>query len=66
MKSKAYLYLSALATVILGTLLHFTYQWSGRNPVIGIFSAVSESTWEHLKLLAIPMLLFLFPEYLCC
>ena len=58
MKSKAYLYLSALATVILGTLLHFTYQWSGRNPVI------SESTWEHLKLLAIPMLLFLFPEYL--
>ena len=38
--------LALLATVILGTLLHFTYQWSGRNPVIGIFSAVSESTWE--------------------
>lgn len=64
MKSKVYLYLSALATVILGTLLHFTYQWSGRNPAVGIFSAVNESTWEHLKLLAIPMLFFLFPEYL--
>lgn len=62
MKSKVYL--SALATVILGTLLHFTYQWSGRNPTVGIFSAVNESTWEHLKLLAIPMLFFLFPEYL--
>jgi len=47
-----------LFVLILGTLLHFTYDWSGNNPLIGIFSAVNESTWEHLKLSYYPMLLF--------
>ena len=43
--------------MILGTLLHFTYEWSGNNQFIASFSAVNESTWEHLKLLFFPMLL---------
>ena len=42
---------------ILGVLLHFTYAWSGRNAFVGIFSAVNESIWEHLKLIYFPMLL---------
>ena len=42
----------------LGTLLHFVYEWSGGNGVVGAFSAVNESTWEHMKLLFFPMLLF--------
>lgn len=41
---------------ILGVLLHFTYDWSGQNRLVGYFSAVNESTWEHLKLLFFPML----------
>lgn len=41
---------------ILGTLLHFTFKWSNENLIIGAFSAVNESTWEHLKLLFFPML----------
>lgn len=41
---------------ILGTLLHFTYEWSHNNAVVGLFSAVDESAWEHLKLLFFPML----------
>ena len=45
-------------TGILGTLLHFLYNWTGQNPVIGAFSAVNESIWEHMKLLFFPMLLF--------
>lgn len=45
-------------TWIIGTLLHFTYEWSGENVAVGIFSAVNESTWEHLKLTFFPMLLF--------
>lgn len=53
----------ALFTLILGTILHFTYNWSGKNPVIGIFSAVNESIWEHLKLLAFPMLFFSILEF---
>ena len=46
-----------------GTLLHFLYDWSGENPVIGAFSAANESIWEHMKLLFFPMLLFSFWEY---
>ena len=53
----------AIFTLIAGTLLHFTYEWSGENPLVGIFSAVNESTWEHLKLLFIPFLLFSIFEY---
>ena len=41
---------------VLGVLLHFTYEWSGNNPIVGLFSATNESTWEHLKLLFFPML----------
>lgn len=35
---------------ILGTLLHFTYDWSRHNKVVALFSAVNESTWEHIKM----------------
>lgn len=47
---------SVIFTSILGTLLHFTYEWSNYNSFVGAFSAVNESTWEHLKLLFFPML----------
>ena len=46
---------SVIFTWILGTLLHFTYEWSNENIIIAAFSAVNESTWEHLKLLFFPM-----------
>ena len=46
-----------LFTSAVGALLHFTYEWSGKNPVVGAFSAVNESTWEHMKLLFVPLLL---------
>lgn len=49
---------------ILGVLLHFTYEWSGDNPAVGLFSAVNESTWEHLKLIFFPMLLLTLTESL--
>ncbi len=39
-----------LVTTIVGSLLHFTYQWSKENKIVGIFAAVNESTWEHVKL----------------
>ena len=38
-------------TLATGTLLHFTYEWSGENPFVALYSPVSESVWEHLKLL---------------
>ena len=54
------MHVSIISTVfisVLGTLLHFTYVWFGNNPLIGAFSAVNESTWEHLKLLFFPSLI---------
>ena len=49
--------ISVIFTIILGTILHFTYNWSNENFLVGTFSAVNESTWEHLKLLFFPMLI---------
>ena len=53
-----------LFTVLLGSLLHFTYEWSGHLTAVSLFSAVNESTWEHLKLLFMPMFLYSAAETL--
>ena len=45
-------------TSFFGTLLHFLYEWSGRSVFIAPFSGVNESTWEHMKLLFWPMLIY--------
>ena len=44
-------------TAVLGTVLHFLYQWT-KVRTIAWASAINESTWEHMKLLFIPSLLF--------
>ena len=49
--------------IILGSVLHFTFEWSGNQPIVGVFSAVNESVWEHLKLAFWPSLLFMLIEY---
>lgn len=46
------------ATSFGGTILHFLYDWLGKAAWIAPFSGVNESTWEHMKLLFWPMLLF--------
>lgn len=43
---------------VLGTLGHFAYDWNGKSLPVGAFCAVNESTWEHMKLLFFPVLLF--------
>ena len=45
-------------SALLGTLLHFLYDFSGKALWAAPFSGVNESTWEHMKLLFWPMLLF--------
>ena len=49
--------------IILGTLLHFTFEWSGFQEIVGAFSAVNESVWEHLKIAFMPSILFAILEY---
>ena len=46
-----------LTTCILGTLLHFLFDWTGGNLLAAPFSGVNESTWEHMKLLYWPLLM---------
>lgn len=41
-----------------GTLLHFLYEWLGEAIWIAPISGVNESTWEHMKLLFMPMFIF--------
>ncbi|MBD5135821.1 MAG: hypothetical protein HDT39_07650 [Lachnospiraceae bacterium] len=55
--------LTIIITILLGVLLHFVYEWSGRNPFIALIGAVNESTWEHLKLLFFPFLFMSIVEY---
>ena len=45
-------------TALGGTLLHFLYDWLGKSVLVAPFSGVNESTWEHMKLLFWPMLLY--------
>ena len=45
-------------TALFGTLLHYLYDWFGQSLWIAPFSGVNESTWEHMKLLYFPLLLF--------
>lgn len=45
-------------TALGGTLLHFLYDWTSGNILIAPFSAVNESTWEHMKLLFFPLFIF--------
>ena len=45
-------------TSFAGTMLHFLYGWLSESIWIAPFSGVNESTWEHMKLLFWPMLIF--------
>ncbi len=57
------LFISFLISVLLGTLLHFAFHYSGGNTVVGAFAPVNESIWEHLKLVLIPSIIVGFIEY---
>mgnify|MGYP006992092173 CR=1 FL=1 len=45
-------------STLVGTLLHFLYDWLLEAAWIAPFSGVNESTWEHMKLLFWPLFLF--------
>ena len=45
-------------TSLAGTLLHFLYDWTGESVLVAPFSGVNESTWEHMKLIFWPMLIY--------
>lgn len=64
-KNKKLLYeaVGAVFIIMVGAALHFTFELSGNNPIVGAFSAVNESVWEHLKLAFFPALFFALIEF---
>ena len=52
------MWLSIIIISILGTLFHFLYDISKHNKIVGLFAAVNESTWEHIKIALTPTILW--------
>ena len=42
--------LSIIVISVVGTIAHFIYELSNHNKIVGLFGAVNESTWEHIKI----------------
>lgn len=55
---KTYMIAGAIFVAVLGTFLHFAYALSGNNILVGLFTPINESIWEHIKLIYFPMLLY--------
>ena len=64
MKREAWLWqlMGFAVTSLFGTVLHFLYDWLDKAAWVAPFSGVNESTWEHMKLLFWPMLIFAVVE----
>ncbi len=55
---KKFTVIGTIFVLLTGTLAHFVYEWSGNNYIVGLFTPVNESVWEHMKLVFFPMLLY--------
>lgn len=55
---KIFCLVGCLFCVILGSVSHFFYTWSGNNALVGFFFPSNESTWEHLKMILFPFGLY--------
>jgi len=58
------LIISLIFLSLFGTFLHFTHGWFKNGILLHIFSAINESTWEHMKLLVAPTLLVGIFQYI--
>lgn len=55
---KRYTIIGTILVLVLGTLSHFLYDWTGNNHIAGYFTPINESVWEHMKMIFFPMLLY--------
>lgn len=53
-----FLIISIITISVVGTLSHFLYDMSKHNKIIGLFAAVNESVWEHIKIALTPTILW--------
>jgi len=50
--------IGAVFMALAGSALHFVYDWSSHNAVVGLLAPVNESIWEHAKLVFLPPFLW--------
>ena len=55
---KRYTIIGIFFVVTIGTLAHFLYDWTANNYIVGLFTPINESIWEHMKLLFFPMSIY--------
>ena len=55
--------LGCLFILVLGTLLHFAFEWSGFWNPSAVFCPVNESVWEHLKMGFWPVILLAIIQF---
>lgn len=56
--------LSFIFCLFFSFLSHFLYEWTNECSLIATLVPISESVWEHAKLLFMPFFFFSFAEYL--
>src|SRR5690625_2707729 len=61
---RKYHWIGIAVVLILSFPLHFIYEWTGENAVVGMFAPINESIWEHLKLVLFPLLIWWIAGYL--
>lgn len=54
-----------LFITLIGSLMHFCFEWSGGFVPLALFCSVNESVWEHLKLGFWPAFFLAIFEYVC-
>lgn len=54
--NRKYSWIGILVVCLLSIPLHFTYDWLGQSSIVGMFTPINESIWEHLKLVFWPLL----------
>lgn len=55
---KKYTIIGIIWGLAAGTLSHFLYDWTKNNYIVGFFTPVNESVWEHIKLLFFPAFVY--------
>ena len=54
------------ALFLMGSLMHFIYELTGKSYFIGDFSPINESVWEHSKMIVVPMIAWWTLYYIFC
>ena len=60
---RTYHFIGIFVILFIAGPLHFAYEWAGENYFVGLFAPVSESIWEHLKMVYWPTLLWWLVGY---